>query len=162
MNGHLGTNAAAFVDGELDYAGRERALEHLARCGQCRALVEHERWVKSRVQTLPGAEPSASLLSSLTDVTAVPPPEPPRPWYLPHGHLRRGGFLVAGVGTFAAGFLGVAYAVGGVAAEPTPVSPPVDRFSAEFAGSQQPLPFSDPASDVLPVIVDRPPPGGGR
>ncbi len=158
MTGHLGDQVAAFVDGELDYAGREKALEHLSCCADCRAAVEHQRAVKTRVQTLPGAEPSAHLLSALTRVPAAPAPLPQGSaarWHVPESRPRRGALLLAGVGSLAASFIGVAYAVGGTPAEQTPVSPPVGQFSAAFAGSVQPVPFDDPAMDLLPVIGNR-------
>jgi anti-sigma factor RsiW len=160
VNGHLGELVAAFVDGQLDYARREKALEHLSWCEACRAAVEQERWVKTRVQTLPGAEPSADLLFSLTRVSYEPPPvelpEPAGPWRLPQTRARRGSLLAAGAGSVAAGFLGLAYAVGGAtAADQNPVTPPVDRFSAEFVGSQSSTPFADPAMDAFPVFDGR-------
>jgi anti-sigma factor RsiW len=161
MNGHLGAQVAAFVDGQLDYPRREKALEHLSWCAGCRAAVEQERWVKARVQTLPGAEPSADLLSSLSRVQVesplpVQPTEPPGYWHLPLTRARRNGLMLAGAGTVAAGFLGLAYTVGGTTvADHDPVSPPVDRFSTKFAGTESSTPFSDPAVDVFSVIGNR-------
>jgi anti-sigma factor RsiW len=169
VTGHLREHVAALVDGQLDYRTREKALAHLAGCAQCRAAVEHQRWVKQRVQTLPSAEPSAALLSSLTTVTerAAHPgsfaPPPARGWGLGglRGVVRRGGLFAAGAGSLAAGVVGVAYALGGPAGpQPDPVTPPVGQFSAEFAGSEQRVPFSDPALDVLPVIQQRAAVGG--
>jgi anti-sigma factor RsiW len=156
VNGHLGDQVAAFVDGELGFAARERALEHLSRCPDCRAAVAEQRRVKARVQTLPTTEPSAHLISNLTQVAELPgscEPHDHSRGDLP-GRLRRGGLLLAGAGSVAAGFIGVAYVVGGAPAQQyQPVSPPVGQFSAEFAGSRQPTPFSDPAMDVLPVLA---------
>jgi anti-sigma factor RsiW len=158
VNGHLGDQVAAFVDGELGFAARERALEHLSRCAECRAAVEEQRRVKARVQTLPTTEPSADLLSSLTRVAASETAATPGAIRASRrlGRLRHGGLVLAGAGSVAAGFIGVAYALGGAPAEEyRPVSPPVGQFSAEFAGSRQPTPFSDPAMDVLPVLAGR-------
>lgn len=161
MNGHLGDNVAAFVDGELDYATRERALRHLDRCAGCLTAVEQERRVKQRIRSVPGAEPSAALLMALTDVNAAPgrhwpvPGDPTRHWPLPQGRSGRGGLLLAGAGSISAGVLGLAYVVGGAGAVASnPVSPPVGQFSAEFAGSEAPVPFSDPATDVFPAISE--------
>jgi len=163
VSGHLGDQVAAFVDGQLDYPRRERALEHLSGCAQCRAAVDQQRWVKSRVQTLPSAEPSASLLSALTQVREEPawptPAETPR-WplphsRLPHGRVRRSALLLASAGSLAAGFIGVAYTVGSASSVPSsPVRPPVGRFSAEFA-DVAPMPFNDPALDLLPALRQR-------
>jgi anti-sigma factor RsiW len=158
VSGHLGDQVAAFVDGQLDYPRRERALEHLSGCAECRAAVEQQRWVKTRVQTLPSAEPSASLLWALTQVrdeAAWPvPPETPR-WPAPQSRLRRSALLLAGAGSLAAGFIGVAYAVGSASSDPSsPVRPPVGQFSAEFA-HVAPMPFNDPALDLLPALRHR-------
>jgi len=158
VSGHLGNQVAAFVDGQLDYPRRERALEHLSGCAECRAAVEQQRWVKNRVQTLPSAEPSANLLSALTHVREEPawpaPPQAPR-WPVPESRLRRSALLLAGAGSLAAGFIGVAYAVGSAAPAPSsPVSPPVGQFSAEFA-DVAPMPFNDPALDLLPTLQQR-------
>jgi anti-sigma factor RsiW len=170
VSGHLGDDVAAFVDGELDYARRERALAHLSLCARCRAAVDAERAVKTRVQTLPGAEPSAHLIRSLTRVPAHGAPDPVSPpVHLPGPHLPvpagragRGGLLLAGVGSLAAGVIGVAYVVGAAGAvEPGSVTPPVARFSAEFAGSsEQSVPLPDPAMDMLPVLGRTNPVGG--
>jgi anti-sigma factor RsiW len=166
VNGHLGEQVAAFVDGQLDYPRREKALEHLSGCAGCRAAVEQERWVKARVQTLPGAEPSADLLFSLSRVSIespalVAPAEHAGSWHLPQTRARRSGLMLAGAGTVAAGFLGLAYTVGGAAvADHDPVAPPVDRFSTEFVGSEPSTPFSDPAVDIFSGIGNRAPSGG--
>jgi anti-sigma factor RsiW len=167
VSGHLGDQVAAFVDGQLDYARREKALEHLSGCDRCQALVEQERWVKTRVQTLPGAEPSADLLTSLTLVSAHEPAPPAYPgayrvarWPAGQGWLRRGGLVLAGAGSLAAGVIGVAYAVGSAETSgPVPVSPPVGQFSAQFAGSN-PVPLADPAMDAIPALGGRSPAGG--
>lgn len=163
MSSHLGDRVAAFVDGQMSYAAREKALHHLADCAECRAAVEQQRWVKATVQTLPGAEPSADLLSTLTRVPMAGPE--PTSWHAPsssrwfgpgrgpYGPLGRGGLLLAGVTSLAAGYLGVAYAVGGpTSGGPDPVTPPVGRFSTEFAVSDPSAPFAEPAMDAFPVI----------
>ena len=164
MNGHLGEQVAAFVDGQLDYGRREKALEHLSRCPECRAAVDQQRLVKARVQTLPGAEPSAGLLSALTAVSVEPSRLLPEP--CPHRRpletrAGRSGLVLAGAGSVAAGVLGLAYVVGGASpAERAPVSPPVGQFAAEFAGAEQAVPLSDPAMDTFSLIGDRAPMGG--
>jgi anti-sigma factor RsiW len=159
---HLGDEVAAFVDGQLDYARRERALAHLSRCTACRSAVEQHRRIKVRVQTLPGAEPSAALLFALTRVSGEPVPcVPASASASPQSRAARGLLLLAGAGTVAAGVIGLAYIVGGAAeADPRTVSPPVARFHTEFAGAEQPVPLSDPAMDAFPVVGSRVPLGG--
>ena len=170
MSGHLGNQVAAFVDGQLDYARREKALAHLSGCARCQELVEEERWVKTRVQTLPGAEPSADLLSALTRVCAdhpgatahpaAPWPAGERRWPLPPDRVRRSSLFLAGAGSLAAGFIGIAYAVGSTQPSvDTPVSPPVGQFSAQFVGSH-PMPLGDPAMDAIPALGNRSSAGG--
>ncbi len=67
---------------------------------------------------------------------------------------RRAGLVMAGAGSVSAAVLGLSYALGGGASQgpsPEPVAPPVGQFSAEFAGSNDGLPFSDPAVDAYSV-----------
>jgi hypothetical protein len=66
---------------------------------------------------------------------------------------RRAGLVMAGAGSVGAAVLGLSYALGGApeSPSPSPVSPPVGQFSAEFAGSSDGLPFSVPAVDAYSV-----------
>lgn len=160
MNPHLGDAVAALVDGQLDHPRREKALGHLSRCAVCREAVEQQRRVKVRVQTLPGAEPSAALLVALTRVPGAPAPPPSGPGSRV-GRVGRGGLLITGAGTVAAGVLGLAYVVDGATVrDPGAVSPPVQLFHTEFAGAERPVPLSDPAMDVFWVLGSRVPMGG--
>ena len=153
---HLGDRLTALVDGSLDAAERDRALAHVRHCGECRADVAHQQWLRQRLQQLPGAEPSAALLMALKDIGAGADPalsdDPAAHWRLPS--LRHAGLALAGAGTVAAGVLGLAYVVGSPAPAADPVRPPVEQFSSEFAGVGDP-PFSEPTVDVFPVL-DRP------
>jgi anti-sigma factor RsiW len=150
---------AAFVDGELDHVARDRALAHLSHCPGCRLAVEQERWIKDRLQALPVGEPSASLLGSLFATAGVPPslPATAAPTL---GRATRSGLALAGVGSVSAMMFGVAYLLGGAGPSSDPsapaVSPPVDQFSVQFAGTTEGSPFSDPGFGVLPAAVERP------
>jgi len=71
---------AALVDGELDHAAREKAQRHLAHCLPCRAEVEAQRRVKSRLGRVGEPDPSDGLTARLLglappgpDVAAVAP-----------------------------------------------------------------------------------------
>ena len=160
---HLGDRISALVDGELDHDARDRALAHIASCPRCRAAVDEERWLKSRLHRLPATEPSATLLSALFAAPRVPAQrqlEPVR-------DAERGPrvtLVLAGAGSVSAAMLTLAYLLGGSDA-PTPVappvSPPVGQFSAEFAGTTEGLPFSDPAVGVYPVAVQSTGPSAG-
>jgi hypothetical protein len=76
---------------------------------------------------------------------------------------RRAGLVMAGAGSVGAAVLGLSYALGGASESPSPspVSPPVGQFSAEFAGSSDGLPFSVPAVDAYSVSL-RTGAGGGH
>ncbi|HET7328996.1 MAG TPA: zf-HC2 domain-containing protein [Nocardioidaceae bacterium] len=152
---HLGERLTALVDGHLDAAERDRALAHVRHCAECRADVQHQHWVRRRLQELPDAEPSAALLMSLQDVGAGAVPvqaavadEQATRWRFPT--RRHAAMAVAGAGTVAAGVLGLAYVVGAAPAA-EPVRPPVGEFSAKFADVGDP-PFSDAAVDAFPVL----------
>lgn len=152
---HLGDRLAALVDGDLDAGEYDRAMAHVRHCADCRAEVDRQRWVRQRLQGLPGAEPSAALLMALKDigvgagaVEVAVSADPAAHWRLPS--RRHTGLALAGAGTVAAGVLGLAYAVGAAPAA-EPVQPPVEQFSSEFADAGDP-PFSDPAVDVFQVV----------
>jgi hypothetical protein len=69
---HLGEQAAALVDGELDHDARDRTLVHLTSCASCRAEVDAMRQLKARLATLSDPGPSAALMRRLLDVGAPP------------------------------------------------------------------------------------------
>ena len=93
---HLGSRLGELVAGELTRDDRDRALAHLAGCAQCRALVEAERALKSRLGTTRTPEPSADLMASLLSTPADPIPdavnalaEAATPLLDVEGHLQR-------------------------------------------------------------------------
>ena len=49
MIGHVGTKVSALVDGQLPTAEAERVWAHVHVCPLCRAEVEREGWVKTRL-----------------------------------------------------------------------------------------------------------------
>jgi anti-sigma factor RsiW len=75
---HLGERITALVDGELDHDERDRALAHLAGCGQCRAEADAQRRLKQRLRSLGEVTPSAGLLTSLYAMGEPGGPIPPR------------------------------------------------------------------------------------
>jgi anti-sigma factor RsiW len=174
--GHLGSRVSAYVDDALAGAERDAARRHLEECHDCRVAVTQERFVQNRLQALPGAEPSAALLLALQSVgcdgarrhaTAAagaramdPHSDPTTQWRLPRPRHAR--LLLAGAGSVSAGLLGLAYVVGGTTAQPAPVVPPVEEFSAEFAGQGEPLPFADPAAGITAVLDQSWPQQSGR
>ncbi len=60
LSGHLGSKAAALVDGQLPPAVEERAWSHVLACPGCRQLVEHEAWTKQRLGSLSAATHASS------------------------------------------------------------------------------------------------------
>ena len=73
---------------------------------------------------------------------------------------RAAGLVVAGAGSVTAAVFGLAYVLGGPAtAGPAPVTPEVDQFSAEFTGTSDTLPFSDPAFSIYSAAFDSGRPG---
>jgi anti-sigma factor RsiW len=86
---HLGERISALVDGELSHADRERALFHVANCATCRAALEEERAIKSRVAALAAPDPGEQLLARLRDLAAPGEPMPPDRPSMPGGRPRR-------------------------------------------------------------------------
>ena len=74
MSSCLGDVVAALADGELDHASREKAQRHLAHCASCRAEVEAQRRVKSRLGLVGEPDPSDGLTARLLGL-APPGPE---------------------------------------------------------------------------------------
>jgi anti-sigma factor RsiW len=74
---------------------------------------------------------------------------------------RAAGLVMAGAGSVTAAVFGLAYVLGGPAstARPAPVTPEVDQFSAEFTGTSDSLPFSDPAFGIYSAAFDSGRPG---
>lgn len=65
MSSHLGWRASTLVDGQLDHDERDRALAHLARCGQCRAAVQAERSAKAALSGMADPPPPPDLVAAL-------------------------------------------------------------------------------------------------
>jgi anti-sigma factor RsiW len=74
---HLGKRLSAVVDGELDHPSRERALAHVAHCTECRAALEAERALKSRLAGAPDPRPSSDLRDRLLSLAGPGEPLPP-------------------------------------------------------------------------------------
>lgn len=126
MIGHLGTRVAALVDGQLPPTEAERLWEHVHQCGQCRALVEREGWVKTQLAGLALSCPPPStplgLRGSLAGFEHSCPTyaDPTAPLGLPHGDRRRMMAVAAlGAGSIGAAMVGV-IALSVPAETPTP------------------------------------------
>ncbi|MDQ6650884.1 MAG: anti-sigma factor [Actinomycetota bacterium] len=169
-DGHLRETAAALVDGELGHEGRERALGHLMRCAECRAEVEHQRRLKSRVSglPLPVLPPSLTMrLGAIADGGIRPAPGSGSPgiggrprfdsgrravrpvglgWERPSrgGTSRVARLVVTGAGLAAAGLAGVAV-LGGSGDVGGPVVPAGESFVMEHAVVTGQVPLTDSA-----------------
>ncbi|AUG79534.1 hypothetical protein CFP65_4813 [Kitasatospora sp. MMS16-BH015] len=74
---HLGDRLSSFVDGELGHDSRERVQAHLATCPECLAEADEGRAVKHLLTHSGTPGPSATLMSRLLAVAALPDDEQP-------------------------------------------------------------------------------------
>ncbi|MCW2769872.1 MAG: hypothetical protein JWR27_1305 [Aeromicrobium sp.] len=130
---HLGSDVAAFVDGQMSESAMREASTHLDTCEECARAVRQQRLLKSRMSTVGSPEPPAGLLASLTSLPAEPPPR--ERWWTRLGRALplRTGAVLAGASV---AVVVTAYAVGG----PEPavgdvVVPPFNRYAGNFAGA---------------------------
>ena len=126
MIGHLGPRISALLDGQLSAEEAERAWAHVHVCHQCRDLVEHEGWVKTRLAGLSFAAGGAApehLKGSLLGVT-------PSDLHLsiaqhdPQRSRRNVGLAALGGGAVGAAVMGV-LALGAAPAD----APPLERHT---------------------------------
>ncbi len=131
---HLGADVAAYVDGQLSDNAKRDADQHLEACDTCAKAVRQQRLLKSRMSTVTTPEPPAALLASLAGLAAQPPEH--QSWW---DRLRQSIPFKAGVVVASASIavMVAAYALGG--ADDTTagdkVSPPFDRYAANFYGA---------------------------
>ncbi|MHB1593774.1 MAG: zf-HC2 domain-containing protein [Streptosporangiaceae bacterium] len=65
---HLGRWLTELVDGELDWAERDRVLNHLARCDECRGEANSLRTLKRQMSALGDHAADESITSRLIDL----------------------------------------------------------------------------------------------
>lgn len=168
---HLGERVSALVDGQLDHDDRDAALAHLAGCPQCQSAVDAERRTAAALRTLSDVEPSDGLLQRLRELPAPGgvPPAPRRPlpvadraggptssgsgapgWPAQPSPRRRAVVRGTVAGSVSLGVIAAALASLGGTEEAEPVVPPMREFTVEHARSTGSLPFSDPATGLLP------------
>jgi anti-sigma factor RsiW len=69
---HVGQRLSALIDGELDGEGRDRVLNHLAKCESCRAEAVALRTLKRRMHALGGdAEADSALTGRLMGLAGL-------------------------------------------------------------------------------------------
>lgn len=106
--GHLGSRVSALLDGQLSPEETERAWAHVHACHQCRDLVEHEGWVKTRLAGL--SFDDASAPDHLKGSLRGGPHRMPRADGCHHpagGRSRRTGLVALGGGAVGAAVMGV-------------------------------------------------------
>lgn len=170
----------ALTDGALDHAERDRVLAHLAGCDACRAEVEAQRALKTRLARFADAtpDPRPELIARLMGLAvpgvepAVGPPLTARPGPVPVGPRprrpadrrpasRRDARRTARRTTTVGGGLlllglGLALALGspGPTATSTPVDPASPAFVVDFVSTTSGVPLADPASRA--ALLPRP------
>lgn len=130
---HLGDDVAAFVDGQLSPDAMRAVESHLEHCEACRQAVAQQRLLKSRMRGVGHPEPPPRLVASLSTLPSSPPRLPhTRPWW-----SRLLGSTPLGVGFVLLGasmaVVAVAYMVGPAEETADALTPPFDRFAAEYS-----------------------------
>ncbi len=149
---HLHEKVSALLDGELRGHTRQRALAHARQCLACRRELEATFALKQRLGGLrTDDQPSADLFSTLGGVAGkVGEPTGRRSRIAVAG--RR---LLVGAGSVSVVMLSLAYVVGGPDdGVTTLIAPPIEEFSAEFAGRTGVEALSEPAVGALLGEVD--------
>lgn len=168
---HLGDLTAAFVDGQLDDAGRERALAHLTGCSACREEVEAQRRLKTSLTALRDPQVPGDLSARLLDLPVRrsarlgpvgfrgplggPGHRRPRSRFDSRrpagpGDHHRVRTAMAGAASVVLGSLVIALAIGSPNSSPT-VQPPVDRYLYEHAATTDEVPLVDPGVAAVSV-----------
>jgi len=143
---HLHHKVSALIDGELQGAARRRAITHARNCPDCYRELEQTWALKQRLLGLAAAEPPADLFLALGDVR-----DTPLETAVTTSRVTVARRALVGAGSVSLAVVTLAYVVGGADPTTTAVKPPVEEFTAEFAGSTGLEPLADPAVDALPA-----------
>ncbi|MDA8322273.1 MAG: zf-HC2 domain-containing protein [Actinomycetota bacterium] len=159
---HLGRWLTELVDGELDWAERDRVLNHLARCDECRGEANSLRALKRQMSALGDHAADESITSRLIDlacsgeVLAFPLTGQADPSYVelpvrPRSRIRRsmpGWKVLTGSAGAALTVLGAAgFLAGGISpGQPTPrVTPAVETYWMQHSYDVGQAPAAGPA-----------------
>ena len=74
---HLGSRISALVDGQLTVAATERALAHVAVCGQCAEELSSARSARAALASVDEPAPAADLTARLLSLAGSTPSETP-------------------------------------------------------------------------------------
>lgn len=179
MTQHPVDKLTAAIDGELGHDARDKVYGHLVSCDSCRAEVEAERELKSRLSGLHLPDPPVDLAQRLLgipsfsteareEVRPVVTPavtlSPARSVFPatrgstrpaargPRSRRRTAVYSAAGSAAAVASLLGTAFVLGEPAQQQPPLlQPPVNSFSVDHASTTNTYPFGDPAA-LLPSL----------
>ena len=132
---HLGSEVAAFVDGQLPSSTMIAARHHLGECQSCRLAVMQQEAMKTRMKHVNAPEPPHELLASLARLKDSGIEEESR-WV----RVRQSAPTRVAVALVSASAVVVATAyMFGVSKAPAgdPVVPSVDDYALAFSGSEQ-------------------------
>lgn len=176
LSGHIGSSVSALVDGQLDPESAEKAWSHVLSCAACRRLVQREGWVKCRLSSMAGTEPSARLLGSLYSLEspgAQERLESLQAWAAVDELERKGrgrrraGLVLAGAGSVSAAVFGFAslggagLGIGGAPSAPPPanLSPATSTPTTASAGSsgsvRGTIPPTSPRGSRMGAVLPR-------
>jgi anti-sigma factor RsiW len=177
---HLGRWLTELVDGELDWAERDRVLNHLARCDECRGEANSLRALKRQMSALGDLAADESITSRLIDlacsgeVLAFPLTGQADASYVelpvrPRSRIRRsmpGWKVLTGSAGAALTVLGAAgFLAGGISpGQPTPrVTPAVETYWMQHSYDVGQAPAAGPApAPSGPAATVSPAGPGGR
>lgn len=178
---HLGDLTAAFVDDQLDDADQARALAHLAGCATCRAEVQAQQQLKSRLTALADPQVPGDLSARLLDLPGrrgersgpvgfrgpAGGPSVGGPGRSRRPRLRADGrrptrwssrgqhhslrVAAASAASIVVGSLAIALAVGSPSPAAPTVTPAVDRYLYEHAATTDEVPLVDPGVAAVSV-----------
>jgi MucB/RseB family protein len=146
---HLHHKVSALIDGELQGRARKRALAHAHSCEVCQREIEQTYVLKQRLLGLAAAEPSADLFATLGSVQPVLVGADASSSWVTVAARR----ALVGAGSVSLAVLTLAYAVGAPQEPSHQVGPPIEEFSAEFAGSTGAAGLSDPAVEAIATTM---------
>lgn len=147
---HLGSDVAAFVDGQLAPASMSAAQTHLHECDACERAVRQQRLLKSRMSTVSTPAPPSDLLAALSGLATRPPEQG---WWrrVRRAAPARAGMALAGASLAVAA---VAYAVGGGSAGiGDHIAPPFAEYEAAFFGATSTATTASVSDDTIEELT---------
>lgn len=133
---HLGSDVAAYVDGQLSAPAMQDARRHLEDCAACRLVVMQQETLKKRIRHVNAPQPTEALVASLANLQDRPIEHESRWSRLRESTPVR---FVMVLASASAVLVAAAYVVGAPSERVgDPVTPDVSEFARAFAGIEQP------------------------